>query len=145
MDRHGTRWPATAGLGLGVPSWILLRIVSRNSTLHKILFCGLLFVAGTGVALVMPAVMAECSQLCPSYVLSYAVLNVGLGIGLQAGGFVSGALHRAGGWSLITLVLGLLSGLSMIVAVVTFRKTTMLVIAEVENGQGATEGGQGEK
>ena len=136
MDRHGCRWPATAGLGLCIPGWVLLRLVSQNSTPHKILFCGLLFLAGTGVAMVMPAVMAECSQLCPSsYVLSYAILNVGLGIGLQAGGYVSGALHQAGGWPLVTLTLGLFSGSAMIVAAATFGGARTPVLADVESDQ----------
>ena len=46
VDRYGSKWPAIGGFSFAVAPLILMRLVTRDSTGHKVLLCALLTMVG---------------------------------------------------------------------------------------------------
>ena len=57
--KNGRRLLAAGGCLLAVPAYVLLRLVTQNTLAQKALLCVLLVIIGLGMAIAMPAIIAE--------------------------------------------------------------------------------------
>ncbi|KKK18739.1 hypothetical protein P175DRAFT_0438021 [Aspergillus ochraceoroseus IBT 24754] len=128
------RFLAGGALLISAPPCLLLRLVSGNDIGHKVLMCALLVVLGMGMAVLFPLVLAENSyaaseqaQEAPSTFgeqgvmgLAYGFANSAYAAGSIAGPFLAGFIRASAGWGTMTLVLGLLTGVSALPVLLYF-------------------------
>ncbi|KAF2453508.1 MFS transporter [Lineolata rhizophorae] len=127
-DRHGARWPATAGFVLMTPSLVLLRLATRDALAHKALLCALLALIGLGCNAVLGPLMAEMSYILEAkerarpgafgpkgaYAQAYGLFNVAYAAGCMIGPLWGGMMRDRFGWGTTTWTLGLLAGVSAV-------------------------------
>ncbi|KAF2492326.1 MFS general substrate transporter [Lophium mytilinum] len=127
-DRMGTRVLAAAGFIVGCPSLLCLRLVNHDSDGQVVLLCILLVLNGTAGALTLSSLMAEVSRVVntkerndPNFMDKKSVYGqvYGLfvsfqGLGCLIGPLMAGALKDAYGWAVMSLVLGVISGVSAV-------------------------------
>ncbi|KAJ5102317.1 hypothetical protein NUU61_004539 [Penicillium alfredii] len=117
----------TAGAFLcAVPVAVLLRLVTGNSTHHKILLCVLLALLGLCFAVAMPPLVAEVfhavkeKEHCSpdifgrggAMALAFGLSNMGFAAGSLIGPFFAGFIRQQAGWGTMGWAMGLISGVS---------------------------------
>jgi MFS family permease len=127
-DRMGTRVLAAAGFVIGCPSLLCLRFVTHSTNGQVVLLCILLVLNGTAGALTLPSLLAEVSRIVNTkehddanfigrkcvYGQAYGLFVSFQGLGCLIGPLMAGALKDAYGWAFMSLVFGVISGLSAI-------------------------------
>ncbi|KJX98813.1 MFS transporter like protein [Zymoseptoria brevis] len=123
-DRYGPRWLATSGFILATPFLVLLRLVDHNSISQKVMLCAFLVVIGLGLNLALVPLMAEITYAVQAkaaraevgafgrngaYAQAYSLFNVAWAAGSMIGPLLAGLIVEAHGWSLATLILGIVS------------------------------------
>ena len=140
-DRIGAKWPATVGLGLMVPSLILLRLIVPGVTAPFAKLAALLFSMGTAITLANPPLVTEISasvreieEIRPgifgphgAFAQAYGLLSCSFAAGALIGPLYAGFVKEKLGWPAMALLMGVLSSVSLVfVFVVTggsiFRK-----------------------
>lgn len=132
-DKHGPRWFATTGVVVACPCLALLRLVHENSIRQKVLLCGLLSVLGVCLTSVIIPIMAEITYSVEAktrrrpagffgkhgaYAQAYSLFNAGWAAGCMIGPLLGGLTSGANGWGTSTLVLGCISILTAVPAVI---------------------------
>ncbi|KAF2853652.1 MFS transporter-like protein [Plenodomus tracheiphilus IPT5] len=133
-DKFGGRYFVVVGFLSAVPPLVCLRFVKDNSIGDKVLLCVLLAVVGLSLALTSPPIMAEISGVVEAkeksmlakghpgfgkggaYAQAYALFNVAFAAGCMIGPLLAGFIAEAKGWGTMAWVLGLLSGISAVPA-----------------------------
>lgn len=128
-DKHGTRWLGTAGFILAIPPLVLLRLVDHDNIRQKVLLCGLLFIIGITLNLILVPLMAEITYAVEAkaakrppgyfgkggaYAQAYGLFNMSFAGGSMAGPLLAGLIRAHSGWGTTTLVLGCVSAVSAI-------------------------------
>ncbi|EGP87771.1 uncharacterized protein MYCGRDRAFT_40588 [Zymoseptoria tritici IPO323] len=123
-DRYGPRWLATSGFILATPFLVLLRLVDHNSLSQKVMLCAFLVVIGLGLNLALVPLMAEITYAVQAkaaraevgafgrngaYAQAYGLFNMAWAAGSMIGPLLAGLIVEAHGWSLATLILGIVS------------------------------------
>jgi MFS family permease len=133
-DKYGGRYPAAIGfLGACAPL-ICLRFVDENTINDKVILCALLALTGLFLALTFPPIMAEISSVVEAkeksmlasgragfgtggaYAQAYGLFNMAFAGGCLAGPLLAGFIVEDKGWSVMALVLGILSAVTSIPA-----------------------------
>lgn len=133
-DRYGGRYFVVVGFLSACPPLVCLRFVDENIIRDKVLICALLALTGLSLALTFPPIMAEISGVVETkersmlakgqpgfgkagaYAQAYALFNVAFAAGCMIGPLLAGFIVEASGWGTMALVLGLLSGITSIPA-----------------------------
>lgn len=127
-DRYQARWPRIIGFTLAALSFFSLRFVTNDSTKDKVLLCFLVTSVGLALTLVLIPLMADIiltvnemeakGQLgaCTggAYGQAYALFNMSYAAGSAVGPLLAGMVKARMGWGATTLILGCLSGASII-------------------------------
>ncbi|KAL4871079.1 hypothetical protein BDV12DRAFT_206922 [Aspergillus spectabilis] len=135
VDHHGSRKVALLGFAIDLPTYLLLQLVTHNSTGQKVLLVALLFVAGFAAALKTVALMVEVSLVVEEMekkypgifgemggtAQAYGLFNVAWSGGQVAGPLVAGWLVTWGGWSGMVTVFGVVCGGTAVVLGVTAK------------------------
>jgi MFS family permease len=157
-DKLGPRWFATAGFILATPFLILLRLVSENTVGHKVLLCALLALIGICLTLMITPMMAEITYAVDAkasrrpkgffgkngaYAQAYSLFNMAWAAGCLVGPLLAGLVNQRAGWGVTTLILGVVSAVTAIPAVIwTGGSIWKLRRARKEGGGEGLEGGQ---
>lgn len=128
VDRFGVKWPAVVGFGICVPSLLCLRLVVEN-TVHDVAVLSLvLFCAGLGVSMALPAMMTEVTHAIEeeerrvpgifgpygAYSQAYGLTNAAFAGGALAGPLYAGLLRERFGWAFMSLIMGCISALVLV-------------------------------
>lgn len=129
-DRYGGRWFALAGFVVFAISLVLLRLIDQDTTPHKALLCVLLTLVGSSMALLLEPLLAEitygATRLAKEdeeqgidsdagyYGSTYAWFNIAWATGNAIGPVIAGLIVDTEGWGTMTLVFGVLSGVSAV-------------------------------
>jgi len=123
-DKYGPRWFATAGFVASCPFLILLRLVHENTMRQKVLLCALLALIGCTLTLVLTPMMAEITYAVDAkaarhppgffgkngaYAQAYSLFNMAWAGGCLVGPLLAGLVNQRAGWSVTTLILGVVS------------------------------------
>lgn len=120
------RYLAAGGLFTIVPPIVIMRLVTDDSTGHKVLLCAMLVLAGTCLASLFPPVLVEASYVVQekeeqrpdifgkggAMAISYGLLNIAYAAGTIVGPFFAGYIRQDAGWGTLTWALALLAGVS---------------------------------
>ena len=121
----------TAGALLSLtPAMILLRFITSDSIQHKVLLCALLTIIGVGISIAMPALYAEVIRFVGekerqtpdvfgkggAVALALGLTNIGFATGSIVGPFFAGFIRVQSGWVTMGWALGLLAGVSSLLA-----------------------------
>ncbi|WPH04824.1 Hypothetical protein R9X50_00772100 [Acrodontium crateriforme] len=132
-DKHGPRWYAAIGFAIGCPPLILLRLVHENTINHKVLLCALLALVGLSLDLALVPLMAEITYAVDAkakrhppgyfgkngaYAQAYSLFNMAWAGGCLVGPLLAGLVNQRAGWKVTTLILGILSLITALPAVV---------------------------
>jgi MFS family permease len=133
-DKYGGRYFATVGFLCAVPPLVCLRFIDENSIQDKVLLCALLALTGLFLALTFPPFMAEISSVVEAkeksmlgrglpgfgaggaYAQAYALFNVAFAGGCMVGPLLAGFIVEHRGWTTMSWVLGLVSGIAAVPA-----------------------------
>ncbi|KAI9758717.1 MAG: hypothetical protein M4579_002892 [Chaenotheca gracillima] len=137
VDKYGPRYLATGGFILGVPFYVLLRLVDHNSLKQKVLLCALLAIIGFSLTLVMAPLMTEITYVVEAkekseresgngetrfkqgaYAQAYGLFNCAFAGGTLLGPLLAGFVSAQAGWGTMAWALALLSGVSAVPAVI---------------------------
>ncbi|KAJ5647292.1 hypothetical protein N7490_003664 [Penicillium lividum] len=146
VDRAGVRTLGTIGFVIGSCGWLLLRLVTDNSVGQVVLLVSLLLILGVSFVITEICAMTEVSQVIGDYesenpgafgekspvAQAYAFFNMSFAGGQLLGPLIAGAIRVNAGWSTMTLVLGILAGLSAI-PIAFFSGPPRRVTGEAEN------------
>jgi MFS family permease len=126
-DRYqqGRRVLAAGGCLLATPAYVLLRLVTQDTQGQKALLCGLLVIIGLGMAIAMPAIIAEIGATVAdaekndpqavkgtAIATGWSLVNAAYAAGCMIGPLFSGLIRNAAGWQTTAWCLGLLSGVT---------------------------------
>lgn len=129
VDRYGARTIAVLGFLISFPIFILLRLITTNSTHDKILLIIFLFFAGLASVLQMVSLMVEVHYIVerienehPSLfghqggtAQAYGLYNVAWSGGQVLGPLLAGFLVENNGWQTMVSVFGVMSGMTAMV------------------------------
>ncbi|KAJ5641501.1 hypothetical protein N7490_005501 [Penicillium lividum] len=127
-DSVGVRTLGTISFVISCCAWILLRLVTENSPGSKVLLVILLLFLGLTIVIIEIVAMMEVSQVIGDYeaefpgvfgdkspvAQAYALFNMSFAGGQLLGPLIAGPIRVNAGWGTMTLVLGLLSGVTAI-------------------------------
>lgn len=127
-DRIGAKWPATAGLGLMVPSLILLRLIVPGSAAPVAKLVALLFSMGCAITLANPPLITEITasvreieQARPgifgphgAFAQAYGLAGCSFAMGSMIGPLYAGYVKEKLGWPAMSLLMGVLSSISLV-------------------------------
>ncbi|KAL3467810.1 major facilitator superfamily domain-containing protein [Aspergillus heterothallicus] len=144
VDYYGSRKITLLGFVLDIPSFLLLQLVTENTTHDKIILYVLLFFAGLAAALKTVALMVEVSHVveekekeCPGIfgeqggtAQAYGLFNVAWSGGQVLGPLAAGWLVDWKGWATMVSVFGIVSGAMAIVLAVTSKGVMRLGSAQ---------------
>ena len=126
-DRHrqGRRLLAAGGCLLATPGYVLLRLVTHDTFCQKALLCFLLMIIGLGMAVAMPAIIAEIGAIVADFekndpqavkrsvvATGWSLVNAAYAAGCLIGPLFAGFIYDAAGWQTMTWCLGILSGVT---------------------------------
>ena len=126
-DRYqqGRRLLAASGCLLATPAYVLLRLVTRDTLGQKALLCVFLVIIGLGMAIAMPAIIAEIGAAVADFEKSdpraikgsvmatgWSLVNASYAAGCLIGPLFAGLIRDAAGWQTTTWCLGLLSAVT---------------------------------
>ncbi|KAI3395040.1 hypothetical protein diail_1863 [Diaporthe ilicicola] len=120
-DRHGARWPSTAGFAASIPLVVCLRFVTDNTIGHKVLLGALLALLGVTLTFANTPLMAEITYAIDAeeaaspgifgqkgvYGLGYGLFCTSFALGGSAGSLMSGYVMNDAGWGTLTWVLAI--------------------------------------
>lgn len=133
-DKYGGRYPVTLGFLGACPPLICLRFVDENTINDKVILCALLALTGLFLALTFPPIMAEISGVVEAkeksmlaagragfgsggaYAQAYGLFNMAFAAGCMVGPLLAGFIVEDKGWSIMSLVLGILSAITAVPA-----------------------------
>ncbi|KAF2627672.1 MFS transporter-like protein [Macroventuria anomochaeta] len=133
-DKYGGRYPVTLGFLGACPPLICLRFVNENTMNDKVILCALLALIGLFLALTFPPIMAEISGIVEvkeksmlasgragfgpggAYAQAYGLFNMAFAGGCMVGPLLAGFIVEGEGWSIMALVLGILSAVTAVPA-----------------------------
>lgn len=133
-DKYGGRYPVTLGFLGACPPLICLRFVDENTINDKVILCALLALTGLFLALTFPPIMAEISGVVEAkeksmlatgragfgpggaYAQAYGLFNMAFAGGCMVGPLLAGFIVEDKGWSIMALVLGILSAITAVPA-----------------------------
>lgn len=133
-DKYGGRYPVTLGFLGACPPLICLRFVDENTMRDKVILCALLALTGLFLMLTFPAIMAEISGVVEAkektmlasgragfgpggaYAQAYGLFNMAFAGGCMVGPLLAGFIVEDKGWSIMALVLGILSAVTAVPA-----------------------------
>ncbi|KAL2862719.1 MFS transporter [Aspergillus lucknowensis] len=135
VDRYGGRKITFLGFIFDLPTFLLLRLVTRDTTQDLIILYILLFFAGFAAALKTVALMVEVSQVveekekeCPGIfgkqggtAQAYGLFNVAWSGGQVLGPLAAGFLVNWRGWATMVSVFAFVSGGVAIILVITSK------------------------
>jgi MFS family permease len=141
VDQYGSRKITLLAFLIDVPYFLLLQLVTENTTHDKILLYILLFFAGLAAALKTVALMVEVNHVveekekeCPGIfgeqggtAQAYGLYNVAWSGGQVLGPLVAGWLVEWKGWATMVSVFGIVSGGMAVVLAVTSKDVVRLV------------------
>jgi MFS family permease len=141
VDHYGSRKITLLAFLIDVPYFLLLQLVTENTTHDKILLYILLFFAGLAAALKTVALMVEVNHVvegkekeCPGIfgeqggtAQAYGLYNVAWSGGQVLGPLVAGWLVEWKGWATMVSVFGIVSGGMAVVLAVTSKDVVRLV------------------
>jgi MFS family permease len=127
-DRYQVRLPCVVGFALAALSFVLLRLVTADTLKDKIVLCCLVAIVGLALTLVLIPLMTDIIHAVNSmeakgqldsctggaYGQAYALFNMAYAAGSAIGPLLAGLLKVRMGWEATTLVLGCLSGASIV-------------------------------
>ncbi|MCJ1391637.1 hypothetical protein MMC18_004502 [Xylographa bjoerkii] len=120
-DKYGPRWLATTGFVLALPSFVLLRLVTYNSSGQVVLLCVLLAFIGLSLALILPPMTAEATHVIreekrekPAYAQAYGLVNCMWAAGTLVGPIWGGSVVANASWATMGWSLALVSGVSVV-------------------------------
>lgn len=133
VDRHGPRIAAFLGFSFLVPVFLLLRLVTDDSTRSCVLFLVLLTLAGFSFTAQLVSLMVAVSEPVErqekeypgifggrgAIAQAYALHNIAWASGEVIGPVVSGALVEAAGWTVMVTVLAMISGATAVLLACT--------------------------
>lgn len=128
INKTGVRILGASAFGLASCSWILMALVGQNTTKDIALLIGLLLLLGFAIVIIEVTSMTEVSQVISDHeeespdgfgekspvAQAYALFNMAFAGGQLLGPLFAGYLRVQAGWSIMTLVMGLLCGLTAI-------------------------------
>lgn len=126
--KKAPRFMASCAFLLAVPFYVLLRLVNGNSIRQEVLLCALLALIGVTLALSLPALMTEISNVITAketktpglfgergaLAQGYGLLNCAYALGSLLGPIWAGFVRDKFGWKAMTWTLALLSGVTSI-------------------------------
>lgn len=137
VDRYGARWSITAGFLIAVPPYVCLRFVTHYTTAQVVLLCGLLVVAGLGVAACLTPTMTEMSFVVLAQgdgvadepvedtgdkergmASVYGIFNASFAAGNAIGPLWAGYVRDRYGWATMSWSLSLLAGVTGIITLI---------------------------
>ncbi|KAL1965741.1 hypothetical protein VTN77DRAFT_5241 [Rasamsonia byssochlamydoides] len=138
VDRHGPRIAAFLGFSFLVPVFLLLRLVTDDSTGSRILLVVLLTLAGFSFTAQLVSLIVAVSEPverqereCPGIfgergatAQAYALHNISWASGQLIGPVVSGGLVEAAGWTVLVTVLAVISGATAVLLACSCRLWT---------------------
>ena len=123
--QHGRRLLAAGGCFLATPAYVLLRLITHDTLGQKALLCVLLVIIGLGMAIAMPAIIAEIGatvadaekndpQAINGSVIAtgWSLVNATYAAGCLIGPLFVGFIRNAAGWQTTSWCLGLLSAVT---------------------------------
>ena len=128
-DRYqqGRRLLAAGGCLLATPAFVLLRLVTQDTLGQKALLCALLVIIGLGMAIAMPAIIAEIGATVAdvkkkdpqaikgsAMATGWSLVNAAYAAGCLVGPLFAGLIRNAAGWQTTSWCLGLLSGVTSV-------------------------------
>lgn len=127
-DRFGAKWPAMAGLGLMIPSLILLRLIIPGVTAPFAKLAALLFSLGSAITITNPPLITEITsavreieQARPgifgphgAFAQAYGLLGCSFAAGSLIGPLYAGFVKEKFGWPAMALLMGILSSISLV-------------------------------
>ena len=128
-DKYGPRYVAAAGFLIMVPPLVLLRLVTSKTINHEVLLCALLAIIGFGLALNLPAVMAEIIYVLDAKAKdeddpfensngatarAYGLFNGMFAFGTLVGPFWTGFVKEEAGFGTMGWTLALLVGVTTV-------------------------------
>ncbi|KAL1853115.1 hypothetical protein Daus18300_011943 [Diaporthe australafricana] len=139
-DRHGARWPSTAGFLLSIPPVVCMRFVTEDTLAHKVLLGALLALLGVTLTFANTPLMAEITYAIDAeeaaspgifgqkgvYGLGYGLFCTSFALGGSVGSLMAGYVMDYAGWSTLTWVLAvwMASGTVVVALGVGGGKTT---------------------
>lgn len=129
INKIGVRILSASGFTLASGSWLLMALVRTNTAGDIALLIGLLLVLGLAIVTIEVTAMTEVSQVISDYeeqspgvfgdkspvAQTYALFNMAFAGGQLLGPLLAGYLRVQAGWTTMTLVLGLVCGLTAVV------------------------------
>jgi MFS family permease len=120
---HTRRYFAAGALFACTPILVLLRLVTENTTAHKVLLCALLTLVGATMTFLLPPLMVEVTFAVQekekenpnvfgkggALALSYGIMNASFAAGSIVGPFFAGFIRHAAGWGTMAWALGFLT------------------------------------
>ena len=128
-DRYqqGRRPLAAGGYLLSTPAFVLLRLITQDTLGQKALLCGLLVIIGLGMAIAMPAIIAEIGATVAdaekkdpqaikrsAMATGWSLANAAYAAGCLVGPLFAGLIRNAAGCQTTVWCLGLLSGVTSV-------------------------------
>lgn len=125
-SKHAARLVAASGFTFSFPFFVLLRFAAHNSLTIQVLFCGLLFLIGLGLALCGPPLFVEVARAVSAFeheqpgafggkgvaARAYGLFNCAFAAGQVLGPMWAGAVKTAYGWATMSWMLGVASGVT---------------------------------
>ncbi|KUI58446.1 hypothetical protein VP1G_05701 [Cytospora mali] len=130
-DRYGAKWPSFAGFLASIPLLVCLRVVTANTTDHKVLLGALLALMGVTLVFSNTPLMAEITYAIEAeeakspgifgkngvYGLGYGLFCTAFALGGSIGSLMSGYVMAGAGWSTLTWALAVwMAGGAVVVA-----------------------------
>ncbi|KAF3391577.1 hypothetical protein F1880_007690 [Penicillium rolfsii] len=128
ISRFGGRIPGAFAFGIASISWIAMRFVQSNTATDITLLVVLLLLQGLSIVFIEITAMTEVSQVVGDYEVefpgafgdkspvaqAYALFNMAFAGGQLLGPILAGSIRVWAGWSTMTLIIGLVCGLTAI-------------------------------
>jgi MFS family permease len=133
-DKYGGRYQVTLGFLGACPPLVCLRFVDENTINDKVILCALLALTGLFLSLTFPPIMAEISAVVEAkektmlasgrsgfgpggaYAQAFGLFNMAFAGGCMIGPLLAGFIVEDKGWSIMALVLGILSAITAVPA-----------------------------
>ncbi|KAJ5096474.1 hypothetical protein NUU61_005830 [Penicillium alfredii] len=127
-DKFGARWITFTGFVALAPCLICLRLIERNTLTEKVILCLLLGLVGACADLTIPALLVELQMVLDdmeekepgvfgengAIAQAFSLETMAQFGGLALGPLISGFVDDHYGWKVMTLLLGILAGITAI-------------------------------
>lgn len=148
ISRFGGRIPGAVAFLAASGAWILMRLVENNTTGQIVLLVNLLLVLGLAIVTIEVTAMTEVFQVIEDYeaefpgvfgekspvAQAYALFNMAFAAGQLLGPILAGGVRVQAGWGVMTLVLGLLCGVTAVPIALFSGRKVRVAEAPLETG-----------